>query len=100
LAVRVLGANTVSGSTLNQSLRLKIPRKNANHKFRTIISAKFLPVTMFVEKLVSNTNNVFWVASDTKVCGSGTRVVHSVTEFWVQLVGFQASRFNDKVDTA
>ena len=65
-----------------------------------MISAKLLRETMFVEKLVSNTNNVFWVASDTKVCGPGTRVVHSVTGFWVQLVGFQASRGNDKVDTA
>jgi len=55
---------------------------------------------MFVEKLVSKTNNFFWVASDTEVCGPGTRVVHSVTGFWVQLVGFQASQCNDKVDTA
>ena len=101
-SVRKVGATTVSSSTLIQSQWLKIQRKNANNQFRTTVSAKFLREAMFVEKSVTRIGVFFGGggASDTKVCGPDTRVVHSVTGFWVQLVGFQASRCNDKLDTA
>jgi hypothetical protein len=38
----------------------------------------------------------FCVALDTQACGRGTRVVHSVTGSWAQLVGFRSSQCSDK----
>lgn len=44
---------------MSQSHRLEAQINYAKREFRTIISAKFLRATMFVEKLVQNKNKVF-----------------------------------------